>query len=312
MVDNTEKKEIGRRLKSLKDAAKVSVEKIAEECGVSVQGVYKWFRTGEVAREHLPTLAKLLQTTTDDILHGEGGHPQFTSGSYAKSTLIRAFHPEDPAGDEEIRVQELRVEASGGHGRSLAHETIDDREPATYRLSWFQKEQINPEKARRFRVVGRSMEPMFFPGDSILVNLEETDVKSGFIYVFRHGDELKVKQLLPRPDGTLVLRSVNGAEFPDDVLPPAAVADQITIIGRVRDRSGRGGLAGLSVASPPTNLNQAEIDRNVLMEVIAAVDAGKPRTPAEKAALIAEIYELRRAEPKIPTERLLRLVKAAS
>lgn len=237
-----------------------------------------------------------------------------TASDDAQPRLISAFHPDDPASDEEIRVPELRIEASGGHGRALVAETVSDREPATYRLSWFQKERINPDKARRFRVVGNSMEPMFFPGDSILVNLEETIVQDGFIYVFRQGNELKVKQLFRRKDSGLTLRSVNNAEYPDDVLSGADVQEQIEIIGRVRDRSGRGGLSGdFGATISSSTLNPAGIDWNVLTDIIAKVDAGLlslriSLTPDEKTWLIKELYDLKRTDPAMPTERLLRLL----
>ena len=55
----------------------------------------------------------------------------------------------------------------------------------------------------------------------------------------RRNDPLKS---IPRADGSLVLRSINRDEYPDDIIPADQVADQITIIGRVRDKSGRGGL----------------------------------------------------------------------
>jgi phage repressor protein C with HTH and peptisase S24 domain len=72
--------------------------------------------------------------------------------------------------------------------------------------------------------------------------MEETTVREGLIYVFRHGNELKVKKLIPKADGSLVLRSINRDDYPDDTVPAEVVAEQITIIGRVRDKSGRGGL----------------------------------------------------------------------
>jgi phage repressor protein C with HTH and peptisase S24 domain len=184
----------------------------------------------------LPRIAEAYGISLDWLTYGRG--PRLRGGR----ELVKAFHPEDPAAEEEVRIPESRVRFSGGHGHKPSYEAVDDSEPATYRLSWFQKERINPKKARRFRVTGNSMEPMLYPGDSILVNLEETTVREGLIYVFRHGDQLKVKKLIPRSDGSLVLRSINREEYPDDVVPAAAAAEQITIIGRVRDKSGRGGL----------------------------------------------------------------------
>jgi phage repressor protein C with HTH and peptisase S24 domain len=139
-----------------------------------------------------------------------------------------------------VLVPESRIEFSAGNGR-VNYELVEDEEPASYRLSWFQKYGIKPEKVRRFRVHGDSMVPMLYPRDTILVNTDETNVVDGRLYAIRYGDELRVKYLSRRLDGTLILRSVNPA-YKDEEVPPQIADEHITVIGRVRDRSGTGGL----------------------------------------------------------------------
>jgi phage repressor protein C with HTH and peptisase S24 domain len=85
------------------------------------------------------------------------------------------------------------------------------------------------------------MVPMLYPRDTILVNTEETNVVDGRLYAIRYGDELRVKYLSRRLDGTMILRSVNPA-YKDEEVPPQIADEHITVIGRVRDRSGTGGL----------------------------------------------------------------------
>jgi len=154
---------------------------------------------------------------------------------------VTALHPDDPMPDDMIMVLESRIEFSGGDGRVATYELVEDEEPATYRLSWFQKYGINPDKVRRFRVSGRSMEPMLFARDTILVNTDENYVIDGKLYAIRYGDELRVKYLSRRLDGTLILRSVN-PDYKDEEVSPELANEHITIIGRVRDTSGTGGL----------------------------------------------------------------------
>jgi phage repressor protein C with HTH and peptisase S24 domain len=224
------------RLTALMHERGVNAATLARDIGESPQNVNNWLKRRKIAGNKRHVVASYLGVTTDWLIDGKG--PK-TAGDPA---LIKAVHPEDPAGDEEVRIPESKVKFSAGHGHSISYEAEPDREPATFRLSYFQKERLNPAKCKRFRVVGRSMEPLLYPDDAILVNLEETQVREGFVYVFRHGDELKVKKLIPRSDGSLVLRSINRDEYPDDIVPATQVAEQITIIGRVRDKSGRGGL----------------------------------------------------------------------
>lgn len=158
-----------------------------------------------------------------------------------KRSRVVALHPDDEQSDEFVFVPESRIEFAGGNGRVAMFELVEDEEPATYRRSWFQKYGINPERVRRFRVSGDSMEPMLFARDTILVNEDERNVVDGKMYAIRYGDELRVKFLSRRVDGTLLLRSVNPAYAVEEV-PPDLVEQHISIIGRVRDTSGTGGL----------------------------------------------------------------------
>ena len=159
----------------------------------------------------------------------------------ANLSKVSATHPDDVHPDDVVYVPESRIEFSAGNGRTAAYELIEDQEPASYRLSWFQKYGINPKHVRRFRVSGDSMEPMLFARDTILVNMDETNVVDGKMYAIRYGDELRVKYLSRRIDGTMILRSVNPLYKPEELTPEMA-SEHITVIGRVRDASGTGGL----------------------------------------------------------------------
>ncbi|TWI69030.1 peptidase S24-like protein [Pseudoduganella lurida] len=158
----------------------------------------------------------------------------------AVHSAVIARDPEDGVPDDVVLVPESRIKFSGGNGH-INYELVDEHEPATYRRSWFQKHGINPDRVRRFRVTGDSMEPMLFARDTILVNLDETEVTDGRLYALRYGDQLRVKYLSRRLDGTLVLRSVNPS-YRDEEVPAELANEHITVIGRVRDRSGTGGL----------------------------------------------------------------------
>lgn len=154
---------------------------------------------------------------------------------------ISAAHPEDTPQDDVVYVPESKIEFSAGNGRTATFELIEDQEPASYRLSWFQKYGINPDRVRRFRVSGDSMEPLLFARDTILVNMDETNIIDNKLYAIRYGDELRVKYLRRQLDGTLILHSVNSL-YEDEKVPPELANEHITVIGRVRDRSGTGGL----------------------------------------------------------------------
>lgn len=158
---------------------------------------------------------------------------------------VKARHREDALQDDEIEIAEYNVRFSGGNGNTVIdYELSEESEPATYRLSWLQRLKLNPDKLKRFKVRGDSMEPLLFHGDSVLVNEAENDIKElldGKVYAIRYGNELRVKRLFKQLNGSLILRSENPAHI-DEEVSAQLVHQHITIIGRVRDKSGTGGL----------------------------------------------------------------------
>lgn len=156
---------------------------------------------------------------------------------------VTAVSEADSPGDGYIQIRESQVRFAAGNGRSAHFDELQDSVPATYRQEWFSKEGINPANARRFKVDGDSMEPFLFHGDTVLVNLAETSIINGKVYALRYGEELRIKRVYRKLDGGLILHSDNPDYLPrDEEIPPAVVEEHIAIIGRVRDKSGTGGL----------------------------------------------------------------------
>lgn len=162
------------------------------------------------------------------------------------SAKVIVLHPEDEPPEDSIQVAEYNVRFSAGNGSTVIdYELTDASQAATYRLAWVQQMRLNPVKLKRFKVKGDSMEPMLFDGDAVLVNTAENDLEQlidGKVYAIRYGNDLRVKRLYYRRiSGELILHSDNSA-YKDEELTADQVAEHITIIGRVRDKSGSGGL----------------------------------------------------------------------
>lgn len=217
-------------------AARLTIE-LGVERGNSRANISHW-----ETEKHSPSLEQLMaiaKVTGKSLPASIVSALQLDSGK-ARVSRVTAIHPDDDHDPDIVYVPESRIEFSGGSGR-VAYELLEDEEPATYRLSWFQKYGINPDKVRRFRVSGDSMVPLLYPRDTILVSTEETNIIDGKLYAIRYGDELRVKYLSRRLDGTVILRSVNPS-YKDEEVSAQLADEHITVIGRVRDRSGTGGL----------------------------------------------------------------------
>ena len=156
---------------------------------------------------------------------------------------VIALHGEDHLPDGYIQIKESQVRFAAGNGHNPTFDELTTSVPATYRLEWFQRERINPAHCKRFKVDGDSMQRTLFNKDTVLVNLGEKIIVDGRVYAIRYGEELRIKRLYKRLDGGLILHSDNPDHHPrDEELSPEVVVEHISIIGRVRDKSGAGGL----------------------------------------------------------------------
>jgi len=137
----------------------------------------------------------------------------------------------DQDSDEFYTVPLLDIELSAGNGSSVIIEAEQYRLP--FRRYTLKKQGIDPAAARVVRVTGNSMVPILSDGDAVGVDTNRTKVIDGDTYAIRDGDLLRVKILIERPDGGIIIRSFNRDDYPDEILTKEARQERITIIGRV-------------------------------------------------------------------------------
>lgn len=222
----------------------VTRTRLAQELGITYVAVKKVLdgQTKAFTAENNSRAASFLGVNPDWLATGEG-EMLATSSPATLGEPVRAHDDGDPLPDAYIQIPETEVRFSAGNGRTALFDEVLDSVPRTYRRDWFAKEGISPAHAHCFKVHGESMEPFLYDGDSVLVNLGETQILNGKVYALRYGDELRIKRVYRKLDGSLILHSDNPAFIPrDEEVPAQAVEQHISIIGRVRDKSGRGGL----------------------------------------------------------------------
>lgn len=240
---SSDMEQLQRNLAFLLDREKTNPNASADRVGVSQPTLHRLLkgRTANPTAETLRQISEHFGVTIDDLMKRDlaSDLPALSQGSN-----VVALHPEEATPSDSIQVKEYRVSFSAGNGHRATYDAIEEAEPATYRLSWFHKTGVKPKNAKRFKVVGDSMEPFLFAGDSVLIDTSENDptrIIDGKLYAIRYGNDLRVKRLFRRLDGTLILRSDNPA-YKDEEVPPELAEEHISILGRVRDKSGAGGL----------------------------------------------------------------------
>lgn len=87
-----------------------------------------------------------------------------------------------------------------------------------------------PENLALLSGAGDSMEPTFSHGDALLVDRGITDARFDGIYCLALNDELYIKRVQRKPDGSLVMISDNRAYDPYQIQPKR---DRMNVLGRV-------------------------------------------------------------------------------
>ena len=191
----------------------------AEFCDVSDNTISNWVnKRATPSLDTLQQLADWLGVSLQELLFGDE----------ASSSL------------DIVAIPEYDVKFSCGNGVVL----FEDREPVRYVYylrSWFADNEINPRRVARGRIGGDSMEPLLFEDDSVLINFDETQVIDGKVYAFRIDDTLHIKRLALLPGVGLQVMSEN-PKYAPYILEFDKFEDRIHIFGRIRDKSGRGGL----------------------------------------------------------------------
>jgi len=121
-----------------------------------------------------------------------------------------------------------RVQALLGAGSSLMTDDTPDGLYA-FRLDFLNSLGMRA-KPVLFGVIGDSMDPTLKHGDTVLIDEADKTIRAGNLYGVGIGDELHIKRVFIKPDGTVVLKSDN----PDHPTWEIPKEERPRIIGRAR------------------------------------------------------------------------------
>ena len=218
-------KTLSERLEAARVAAGVSQADIARAAGVSTASVSDWFSgaTKSLKTKSAMATARFLGVSLDWLTTGQG--PMALSSTAAPTLLSPA--------DDNIGIPLLDVRASAGLG-----EQQPDHDPmlGTLRLSipWMQRHLrtiTSPGNLACLFAYGPSMQPTFADGSILIVDVGVREVKVDAIYVLQRNDELYVKRLQRRLDGTMLMISDNPHYPPETLTPDGKYSMQV--LGRV-------------------------------------------------------------------------------
>ena len=145
-------------------------------------------------------------------------------------SLIEFLSCKDASLPELVLVERVKAVPRAGSGGL----EIDGEHDGFYSFhsSFIARKRGTRESMKIFQIGGDSMEPTLSSGDLIMVNLAETDVRSGCIYLVRLEGELMVKRLENRPGGVLLVRSDN-ANYEDIPVSKKDESVDVQVFGRM-------------------------------------------------------------------------------
>lgn len=244
--------DLATNLRAVMDLTGVSENRIQRETGVPQPTINRLLKRvtkdprdgtiGKVAGMFGLTVEDLRRGATQEILK----KVQMKIGEPIRAYDVRAVDgPDDYDRQTEILVEEIDVVVSGGPG-AWTPEFVETRFRMPYQVTWFRQVGAKPENVKLMKVHGHSMERTLFHGDRVAVDTGDTRIIDGRVYVFAvpgFDGGAKVKRLYTTSDGRIRVVSDNTDknQFPDEFLDPEDV-EHLFIVGRVIDRSGRGGL----------------------------------------------------------------------
>jgi transcriptional regulator with XRE-family HTH domain len=221
----------------------VTQDQLAQELGVT-RGAVGHYLNGrrEPSLEQMAIIARKLNMTVAELL---GESVKTAAGSRAGMLQLRSVsrpHRFEPSEEwhaqfsgrpvevprkyeqavlltrDTLRIPRPDAWASMGPGAPLA-DHVDIVEHLIVHLTPLRRiaSFSHPLNLRLLSAYGDSMEPTFKDGDLLLVDIGVTEIRIDAVYVLERDDELFVKRLQRRPDGTLLMISDNRNYAPYEI-----------------------------------------------------------------------------------------------
>ncbi|KAA9174657.1 helix-turn-helix transcriptional regulator [Delftia sp. BR1] len=223
----------GQRLARLRKERGMSQAALAKQAGLSGQGAI-----GNIENDtrgygaSIIDIARALQTTPE-FLRGETMDPGSASTTSNGENVIQVIDDTPPPGY--VRLQHLSVRPSMGPGTHM-DEAVQIVRHLDVLESWVRKKigTVNPERIKIMTGNGHSMKPTIQDEDLVFVDMGQRTIDAQGIYVIDVYNRLLLKKALILSDGTLVLRSDNIVDYPDEERIDLRKASEcINIAGKV-------------------------------------------------------------------------------
>lgn len=194
---------LGKNIRLLREQRGYTLERLSELSGVDV-GTISALEIRDSARsKYAPAIARALKVSLEELMDGRA--LQEEKGGGMRSNVVPLKRTPD-----EVLIQQYETGGAMGHGLELRDQPGIIQ---SWRVSpeWLENNVRAHSGAKNLCIVtgfGDSMQPLFNPGDPLLVDIGVRSVDFDSIYFFRIGNDGYVKRLQRIPtEAGLVLRA---------------------------------------------------------------------------------------------------------
>ena len=234
---------LSKRLKEAREEIGLTQGQLAKAAGLKNQSIIGALESGaRKTSSHIPSIAAVCNVTALWLSKGTGQKYESESKSHPPVTLLArpiiVYDTLDELPSETtVLITQIDLDVSAGNGRE--NYEIIEKPPLPFQADYIRGIKASPKHLLAVKVVGRSMEPLLFDGDTVVIDKQDKRPPvNGGVFVVVYGEEMMVKRLFRLPNGIKV-SSDNEAEGPRFELHDERMND-IDIVGRVKYRSGRG------------------------------------------------------------------------
>lgn len=216
--------EVSERLLFVLSQMGWSQSDFAKHFRVSPQTINNWIKRNSLSSSSAQTIAKETGFSCDWLMSGQGSPIPETESCHSSDEHTYAVIFPDKYYSAPLK----------GHIENI--------------VNLLKALKINQDEISRFAnkakdsksmiVTGDSMNPVMSDGDLVMFNTQDTQIRDGKYYVIRMGEVERVKMLIAKADGSLVIRSVN-PDYEDEIISGNDIKNnKISILGRVWWSSG--------------------------------------------------------------------------
>ncbi len=184
---------IGSRIREARKNAGLTQKQLCSKVGMA-QGSLSELETGaSIGTTNIATLANALGVSALWLETGRGEANLATTNNGLRGTSPVTFVEDNPSDFVHVPKVKLRLQA-GVTGFQTEANWCDSGTTGVPR-KWVERKGYDPEKLISIQVRGESMEPTFYEGDTVVINLADTRLTDNGVFAINYDGEAVVKRV---------------------------------------------------------------------------------------------------------------------